>query len=117
LTFAQTIAPAESGRGDFFYLNAIAPGKTKTAAPTFNGDGGFCFGALCAADVRRGRAFLAFRDLESDDIANLKIIKGYAIQLLGVEKEVLRFAIASDETESTIRKGLDSSLHVICLLL
>jgi len=67
--------------------------------------------ALCAADVRRGRALLAFGDLESDDIANLKIIKCDTIQLLGVEEKVFRFAIARDETKSTVRKGLDSSLH------
>jgi hypothetical protein len=29
-----------------------------------------------------------------------------------VEEEVLRFAFASDETKSAIRKGLDCSSHV-----
>jgi hypothetical protein len=28
-----------------------------------------------------------------------------------VEEKVFRFAIARDETKSTVRKGLDSSLH------
>jgi hypothetical protein len=74
-------------------------------------EGCFLFWRLCAADVRRSRAFFAFGDLESDDIADFKIIECYALKLLGMEEEVLRFAIARDETESTIRKGLDSTLH------
>ena len=75
------------------------------------------FGELCAADVRRGRAFFAIGDFESDDIANFEIIKGYTIQLLGMEEKVFCFAIASNETESTIRKGFDCSLHVSNLVI
>lgn len=67
--------------------------------------------ALGAGHIDRGRALLTVDDFEADDIANLEFIERHAGELLGVEEQVLHFAFASDETESTIRERLDSTSH------
>lgn len=55
---------------------------------------------LNARNVLGARAFFALRDLKADFVANLKLVKRHAVQILGMEEKVLRLAIASDETES-----------------
>lgn len=58
------------------------------------------------------RAFVSLSDFESDIVANFQFVKGNANQFLGVEEQILLFAIARDESESSVRKGLDDSVHI-----
>lgn len=66
---------------------------------------------LGALHVRGRRAFLALSYLERYGVADLELVIGHAVQILGVEEKVLRLAFARDKTESAIRKGLDCSCH------
>jgi len=61
------------------------------------------FTFLDSADVLGARALFALHDLKGDFIANLELVECHAVQVLGMEEKVLRFAFASDETESPIR--------------
>ncbi len=67
---------------------------------------------LRASDVGRCRTLLTFSDLEGDHIANLEFIESNAYEVLGVEEQILHFAIASNESKSTVCQGLDSSVHI-----
>ncbi len=69
------------------------------------------YSQLRTSNIGRGWALLAFSDLEGDHIANLEFIESNAHEVLGVEEQILDFAFASNESESSVRKGLDSSGH------
>ncbi len=84
----------------------------QTKAPDLSA-GRFCMasGYLGALDVLGVRALLAVDHLEGDGVADMQVGKRNARQVVGVEEEVLRLSIASDEAESLIRnEGLDCSL-------
>lgn len=70
---------------------------------------------LRARNVGRGRTLLTFSDLESDHIANFEFIVSHTDEILRVEEQILHFAFASDESESSVRKGFDSSGHSDCM--
>lgn len=56
-------------------------------------------------------ALRTLSDLESDHIAHFEFIEHDANEVLGVEEQILCLAIASNESESSVRKGLDCSGH------
>lgn len=72
----------------------------------------FSSSGLRASDVDCSRAFFALGDFEGDGIANLQIVKCNATEVFGVEEKVLSLAFARDKAESTVRKSLDSSVHI-----
>ena len=76
----------------------------------------FCVRRLGARDVDCGRALLTLGNLKGNRIALLELVEGYALEILRVEEEILRLAFARDESETTIRKRLNCSLHVYYLL-
>jgi len=73
--------------------------------------------ALGARHVRGALPLLAFSDFEGNDIADFELGVCHTLQLTGVEEKILRLAFASDESESLVRKPLDSSCHDFILLL
>lgn len=66
---------------------------------------------LGARYVGSCRTLLAIGYFKGDDIANFELIEGNARELFGVEKKILLFAIARDESKSAIRERLDCSGH------
>jgi len=67
---------------------------------------------LGAGHFDRGRAFFAFHDFKGDGIADLQLVKSHALQLFGMEKKILGFAFARNESESPLRERFDNSVHV-----
>ncbi len=86
-------------------LNTWAKNKTALS-------GCFVVHGLCACYVCRGCAFFSLYDFKGDVVAYLQIVKSYARQILGVEKEILRLAFARDESESTRSKSFNCSVHM-----
>ncbi len=70
---------------------------------------------LRASYVSRSRTLRAFSDLERDSVAYFEFIKSDPNEILGMEEQVLHFAFASNEPESSVRQGFDCSGHdVVC---
>jgi len=81
---------------------------------------GFCCmltRGLRAGDIDRRRAFLTLLNFKGDDVTLAKLIKSDAVEIFGVEKEILRLAFAGDESKSTIRQSLDGSFHMFSIVL
>ena len=72
---------------------------------------------LRARDVDRRRALLTLLNFEGDDVTLAKLIKSDAVEIFGVEEEILRLAFAGDESESTVRQSLDGSFHMFSFVL
>jgi len=66
---------------------------------------------LGAGYAGRGWTLRTFSDFKGDSVAYLELIKSHADEILGVEKKILCFAIASNESKSPVRQGFDSSGH------
>ena len=92
---------------------SLSDGENKTA-PLWRG----CFveSALGAAHVGSVRSFFALSDFESDGVTFIQVVKRDADQVLRVEEQILRLALARDESESTRSLCFDCSGHV-CLLI
>ena len=89
----------------------------KNAPPCQRGrEGRFCYGrGLRACNVDCARAFFALSDFKADAVASFELVKHYAVEVLGVKKEILCLAFACNESISTIRKSLDCTCHVVIL--
>src|SRR3990167_8181411 len=57
----------------------------------------FCSTRLGARYVDGGRSLLAFRNFKGKLVAYLELFESYAIEVLRVEEQILRLAIARDE--------------------
>lgn len=80
--------------------------------------GSFCQTRLRSCYVLCARAFVAIDYIECNGITFTEIFVHYALQVFSVKEEILRFAFASNESETFLRKSFDcSSLHIVCYFL
>lgn len=66
------------------------------------------------ADLDGAESFWTFLDFKGESVTDLKIVKLYVHELVGVEEQVLRFSVALDEPKALVCKtGNCSLLHML----
>lgn len=83
-----------------------------------------CAGYFCSEESRRlgardvcgARTLLSIDYFKLYSVADFEFIKGDTVELLRVEEKILCFAIASNESESTVSERFDRSCHVFVFI-